>query len=74
MATDGSLPFAHTLNGTCAAVPRLIIALVENGVKLDDAGEISGLTLPQALKPFWIGGDDFASPSKEGTRYRIDWA
>ena len=31
-----SVPFAHTLNGTAAAVPRLIVALVENGVIFDD--------------------------------------
>lgn len=31
--------FAHTLNGTAAAIPRLIVALLENGVvfKSDDA-------------------------------------
>ncbi|KAI0698394.1 seryl-tRNA synthetase [Cerioporus squamosus] len=42
------VPFAHTLNGTAAAVPRLIVALVENAV---------GLQLPSALKPFWVGGN-----------------
>jgi len=57
---DGPLPFAHTLNGTAAAIPRLIVALLENGVKLGDAGEVTGLTLPSALRPFWIhSGDRF---------------
>ncbi|KLO20667.1 seryl-tRNA synthetase [Schizopora paradoxa] len=51
---DGPLPFAHTLNGTAAAIPRLIVALLENGVKLSDTGEVVGLSLPVALKPFWI--------------------
>lgn len=28
--------FAHTLNGTAAAIPRLIVALLENGVVFDE--------------------------------------
>lgn len=52
-----SLPFAHTLNGTAAAIPRLIVALVENGARFDEAGGTIGLDLPSALRPFWIGGD-----------------
>ncbi|GJJ09776.1 hypothetical protein Clacol_004000 [Clathrus columnatus] len=48
-----SLPFAHTLNGTAAAIPRLIIALLENGARLS-GDEVAGLDLPSALKPFWI--------------------
>ncbi|KAJ6520044.1 hypothetical protein C8R45DRAFT_887053 [Mycena sanguinolenta] len=50
--------FAHTLNGTAAAIPRLIIALLENGAKFDELGELVGITLPEALRPFWIGGND----------------
>ncbi|TFK56703.1 seryl-tRNA synthetase [Heliocybe sulcata] len=49
------LPFAHTLNGTAAAVPRLIVALLENGVRFDEVGNIVGLNLPKALQPFWVG-------------------
>ena len=52
-----SVPFAHTLNGTAAAVPRLIVALVENGVIFDDSGAAVGLQLPRALEPFWVGGN-----------------
>lgn len=52
---SGSLPFAHTLNGTAAAVPRLIVALLENGVKFDNSGSAVGLDLPLSLKPFWLG-------------------
>ena len=51
------LPFAHTLNGTAAAVPRLIVALVENGAVFDEAGAVTGLRLPKALQPFWVGGN-----------------
>jgi len=48
-----SLPFAHTLNGTAIAVPRLIIALLENGARFNDSGQVVGINLPLALKPFW---------------------
>ncbi|CAG8472564.1 3667_t:CDS:2 [Acaulospora colombiana] len=50
-----ALPFAHTLNGTAAAIPRLIIALLENGVVLNDAGQPVGIRLPSTLRPFWFG-------------------
>lgn len=62
----GALPFAHTLNGTAAAIPRLIVALLENGVVFDDAGEPAGLALPDVLRPFWLGG----APN---TRIDISW-
>ena len=52
-----SLPFAHTLNGTAAAVPRLIVALVENGAIFDNSGAVVGLQLPSTLQPFWVGGN-----------------
>ncbi|KAI0824999.1 seryl-tRNA synthetase [Trametes gibbosa] len=52
-----ALPFAHTLNGTAAAVPRLIVALVENGAVFDDAGKAVGLRLPKVLQPFWVGAN-----------------
>jgi seryl-tRNA synthetase len=48
-----SLPFAHTLNGTAVAVPRLIVAILENGARFNDAGQAVGINLPVALKPFW---------------------
>ena len=51
-------PFVHTLNGTAAAIPRLIVALLENGVVLDNVGEAVGVRLPEVLKPFWIGHED----------------
>ncbi|KIK70761.1 hypothetical protein GYMLUDRAFT_78978 [Collybiopsis luxurians FD-317 M1] len=47
--------FAHTLNGTAAAIPRLIVALIENGAEFNDAGEATAIALPAALKPFWLG-------------------
>jgi seryl-tRNA synthetase len=50
-----ALPFAHTLNGTAAAIPRLIVALLENGAVFDEQGDLIGIQLPLKLKPFWIG-------------------
>ena len=44
----------HTLNGTAAAVPRLIVALLENGARFDDSGKVIGIDLPKVLKAFWI--------------------
>lgn len=42
----------HTLNATAAAIPRLIVAILENhGV------EKGKLVLPDTLKPFWLAGD-----------------
>ncbi|KAG6862157.1 hypothetical protein C0995_004239 [Termitomyces sp. Mi166 len=54
-STTTALPFAHTLNGTAVAVPRLIIALLENGAVFDDQGEVTKIRLPETLKPFWVG-------------------
>lgn len=45
-------PMVHTLNATAAAIPRLIVAILENhGV------EKGKLVLPDTLKPFWLAGD-----------------
>lgn len=48
--------FAHTLNGTAAAIPRLILALVENGVESDQSANLR-LALPKSLRKYWIGSD-----------------
>ncbi|KAI0257153.1 seryl-tRNA synthetase [Lactifluus subvellereus] len=48
-----TLPFAHTLNGTAVAVPRLIVALLENGARFNKSDQVVGIDLPVALKPFW---------------------
>lgn len=53
-SSPARLPFAHTLNGTAAAIPRLIVALLENGATFNENGELTGLCLPSALRPFWI--------------------
>lgn len=53
--SSSALPFVHTLNGTAAAIPRLIVALLENGAVFNEQGEIVTIQLPEVLKPFWIG-------------------
>ena len=42
--------FAHTLNGTACAVPRMIVALMENNQQGDGS-----ILIPGALQPF-LGG------------------
>ncbi|CAE6358363.1 unnamed protein product [Rhizoctonia solani] len=58
-SATGPLPYAHTLNGTAAAIPRLIIALIENGVRFKDEGDLDYLVLPSVLRRYWVGGDKF---------------
>lgn len=49
---DARHPTVHTLNATAAAIPRLIVAILENhGV------EKGKLVLPDTLKPFWLAGE-----------------
>lgn len=49
---DPHHPTVHTLNATAAAIPRLIVAILENhGV------ERGKLVLPDTLAPFWLAGD-----------------
>lgn len=65
------LPFAHTLNGTAAAIPRLLVALLENGVRFKEGGnEIEGLDLPQSLQKFWVGTDVVGTGKEKG---EIKW-
>jgi len=67
---SSGLPFAHTLNGTAAAIPRLLVALLENGVRFSEDGKTpKGLELPKALERFWIGG----SRVGEGKAGEITW-
>ncbi|KAK0553232.1 Serine--tRNA ligase, mitochondrial [Tilletia horrida] len=55
--SQSKLEYAHTLNATAAAMPRLIVALLENfGVMRSDDGQVR-LRLPCVLKPYWLGLD-----------------
>jgi seryl-tRNA synthetase len=46
-----------------------LVALLENGVRLGEKGEVEGLDLPEALRRFWIGGDDVGE-GKEKAKIR----
>ncbi|BGP07286.1 Serine--tRNA ligase, mitochondrial [Rhodotorula toruloides] len=59
------LAYAHSLNGTAAAIPRLIVALLENGAVFESDGKkVARVRLPAVLRPFWLG---------KGTDERIEW-
>lgn len=45
---EGKMQFAHSLNGTAAATPRLFIALVENYQNADGS-----ITVPEVLRPYF---------------------
>ena len=49
---DGSKYFAHTLNNTCVAPPRMLIAFLENNLNADGS-----VRIPEALRPY-MGGKD----------------
>ncbi|KAI5848969.1 hypothetical protein BZA05DRAFT_403308 [Tricharina praecox] len=52
--------FPYTLNGTACAVPRVMIAILENGW----CEERQGVVVPEVLRPF-MGGIDFIGRKKE---------
>ncbi|MFA7256131.1 MAG: serine--tRNA ligase [Kiritimatiellales bacterium] len=47
---DGKPQFVHTLNGSGVALPRLVVALIENNQNADGT-----VTIPEALRPY-MGG------------------
>lgn len=47
----GKLEYVHTLNGTAIAVPRVILAIVENGYNPSD----DTITIPECLREFMNG-------------------
>ena len=47
---NGKNLYCHTLNNTCAASPRLLIAVMENYQNADGS-----ITVPQALRPYMKG-------------------
>jgi hypothetical protein len=62
--------FAHTLNATAAAIPRLIVALVENGAVLGEKGEVLKMRFPVCLKRFWLGSGELGEVGEGGV---IEW-
>ena len=55
---DGSKYFAHTLNNTCVAPPRMLIAFLENNLNADGS-----VRIPVALRPY-MGGKELLVPAK----------
>ena len=55
---DGNY-FAHTLNNTCVAPPRMLIAFLENHLRADGT-----IYIPEVLRPY-MGGKDKLVPKKK---------
>ena len=55
---DGSKYFAHTLNNTVVAPPRMLIAFLENNLQADGS-----VRVPEALRPY-MGGKEVLMPSR----------
>ena len=55
---DKKLYFAHTLNNTCVAPPRMLIAFLENHLQEDGS-----VTIPEVLRPY-MGGKAVLIPAK----------
>ncbi len=55
---DGKKYFAHTLNNTVLATPRMLIAFLENNLQADGR-----VRIPEVLRPY-MGGQDFLVPKK----------
>ena len=56
---DGTKEFAHTLNNTVIAPPRMLIAFLENNLQED--GSVS---IPEVLRPY-MGGKSVIVPNKK---------
>ena len=55
---DGKSYLAHTLNNTCVAPPRMLIAFLENHLQADGS-----VTIPAVLRPY-MGGKEKLVPKK----------
>ena len=55
---DGKKYLAHTLNNTCVAPPRMLIAFLENHLQADGS-----ITIPAPLQPY-MGGKSILIPTK----------
>ena len=56
---DGKIQLAHTLNNTCVAPPRMLIALLENNLQADGS-----VRIPKVLQPY-MGGKERLLPNKK---------
>lgn len=55
---EGKTALVHTLNGSGVALPRLVVALLENGQQADGS-----VILPEAIRPY-MGGIDRLEPPR----------
>ena len=55
---DGKTDFVHILNGSGTALPRLIVAILENYQEADGS-----VTLPDALVPYMGGLEKIEAPT-----------
>ena len=62
---DGSKYFAHTLNNTCVAPPRMLIAFLENNLQADGS-----VRIPKALQPY-MGGKSVLMPKGKEDRKSV---
>ncbi len=54
---DGKTALVHTLNGSGVALPRLVVALIENGQQADGS-----VVIPAALRPYMNGMERITPP------------
>lgn len=57
--TGKKTTFSYTLNGTACAIPRILIAILENGW----SEERGGVVIPEVLRPY-MGGMEFIARKK----------
>ena len=50
---NGKMQLCHTLNNTCVAPPRMLIAFLENNLQADGS-----VRIPEVLRPY-MGGEEF---------------
>ena len=55
---NGKMQLAHTLNNTCVAPPRMLIAFLENNLQADGT-----VVIPEVLRPY-MGGKEKLTPKK----------
>jgi seryl-tRNA synthetase len=57
---EGKNRYVHTLNGSGVALPRLMVAILENGQQADGS-----VILPEAIVPYMDGVDRIVPPNRE---------
>ncbi|MBQ2602364.1 MAG: serine--tRNA ligase, partial [Oscillospiraceae bacterium] len=56
---DGNIYLAHTLNNTCVAPPRMLIAFLENNLEADGT-----VRIPEVLRPYMGGAEKLEKAKK----------